>query len=325
MKKVYLSFGLCFFILFVFATYKTTNPSYISRKEPALGTFVTITIENTPGCKVLLDRAFQKIREIEKIFNIYAPDSEISCLNRLKKMEVSNQLLYLIQKSIQISEITKGAFDITVLPLIEIYRKCEKENVPPSENQVKEAMQYVGWGKIQIKGNTVTIPGGLDMGGIAKGYAVDRTVGFLKEKGVENGLINAGGDIYCIGKSPSGRKWRIGIQDPFHKTGILKTLYLTDTAVATSGDYERYISIKGKKYGHIINPVTGKTVQDFPTQVTVIAENTTIADGLATAFFVLGAEKSIEISDGMDNVAVMIIDSNGKTYQSRNFSRFMLP
>lgn len=326
MKKTLLFFSLlCLLLFFVFVARKALRPSYVSREEPALGTFVSITIEKTQDCEAILNGAFKKIRELETIFSVHNPESELSRLNSLKKTGVSGQLLYLIQKSLHISEITGGAFDITVLPLIHLYKQAEKEGVPPSESQIKEALAYVGWTKIEINGTTVRIPGELDMGGIAKGYIVDKTAEFLREKGVKNGLVNAGGDIYCFGKSPGGGKWRIGIQDPFQKNSIIETLNISGFAAATSGDYERYLSIKGKKYGHIINPATGKTVQDFPAGITVIAPDTATADGLATAFFVFGVAKSIEISDRMDNVDVFIIDGNGKTYQSRNFALFTLP
>jgi FAD:protein FMN transferase len=327
MKKVLIPSGFLFvmFLLLLIFSSKSINHSYISREEPALGTFVKITIEETAGSEIILDEAFKKIRELETILNVHNPTSEISSLNRLKKMRVSDSLLHLIQKSLQISEITGGAFDITVLPLVNLYKQSEETNTSPSEKQIEDTLKNIGWYKIQIKETTAIIPDSLDMGGIAKGYIVDKTVEFLKGKGVKNGLVNAGGDIYCLGKSPGGGKWRIGIQDPFKKNGILKTVFLTDIAVATSGDYERYVSIKGEKYGHIVDPKTGRTVQNSPAGVTVIARDTSTADGLSTAFFVLGVTKSLEISNRLNGIEVMIVDNNGKMYQSKNLSRFTVP
>lgn len=326
MKKslIFLSL-LCISLILIFTVHKREKSFYVSREEPALGTFVKITIEDTAGSETILDGAFKKIRELEMVFNVYNPDSEISSLNRLKKMEVSDTLLYLIRKSLHISKITDGAFDITVLPLVNLYKNSGKVNIPPSKKQIEETLKDIGWEKIQINGKTVTIPCILDMGGIAKGYIVDETAEFLRSKGVKNGLVNAGGDIYCFGRSPGGGKWRIGIQDPFKKNTIMKTLILSDIAVATSGDYERYISIKGRKYGHIVNPTTGRTVQDFPAGVTVIALDTATADGLATAFSVLGAAKSLEVSDRINDIEVMIVDSNRKVYQSKDFSYLTAP
>jgi len=306
---------------------RNNTSTFVSREEPALGTFVSITVEKSSNSEKILDGAFSLIRQLEKRFSVYIPDSELSQLNIQKKIKASDDLKYVIEKSIYISRLTGGAFDITVLPLIKIYREAEKRGMAPSDNEIRDIMQYTGYEKIKIKGNMIEIPDKteLDTGGIAKGYIVDRTAEFLKRQGMIGGLVNAGGDIYCFGENPEGRKWRIGIRDPFHKGRIIKTLYVSNCGVATSGDYERYLYIKGKKYGHIINPLTGRTVQDFPVSVTVIAPDATTADGLATAFFVLGAEKGLALADKLKDVGLFVIDGTGKSYESKNFSKFTLP
>ncbi|MCM8829476.1 MAG: FAD:protein FMN transferase [Candidatus Omnitrophica bacterium] len=301
--------------------------SYMSREEPALGTFISITIEKSPNCEKILEGAFSFIRELEKRFSVYIPDSEISRLNSEKKIDASKDLVYLIRKSIEISKITGGAFDITVLPLINLYREAEKKGMPPSDEEIRKILKYTGYEKIKIKDNIIQIPEKteIDTGGIAKGYIVDSTAEFLKKNGIKNGLVNAGGDIYCFGKNPQGEKWKIGIRGPFNKEKTIRTLYLSNCGIATSGDYERYLKIKGKKYGHIINPLTGKTVQNFPVSVTVIAPDTTTADAFATAFFVLGVEKSINLVNKIEGIALFIIDGDGKFYESENFSKFTRP
>lgn len=326
MKKILLfSFIVLFAAVAARILHKPRAASYVSREESAMGTFVTITMEKREDCEKLLDESFNKIKELEKIFSVHDPESEISRLNALKQMEVSEELLFLINKSIEISSTTEGAFDITALPLIALYRNAEKEGVPPSDILIKETVKQIGWNRIKIEGSMVKIPCGIDMGGIAKGYIVDRTAGFLKERGVESALINAGGDIYCLGKNPKGRKWSIGIQNPLRKDAVKKIIHITGRGIATSGDYERYLAIKGKKYGHIVNPATGKSVQDFPAGVTVIAGDAATADGLATAFFVLGAEKSIQLADRMENVEVLLIDGRGNVSESANFSNLAAP
>ncbi|MCX8082270.1 MAG: FAD:protein FMN transferase [bacterium] len=316
-----------FIFLFGCINHKSISVPYISREEPALGTFISITTEKTPNCEIILDNAFSLIKDIEKKFSRFISDSEISRLNRNKKIDASEDLIYVIKKSIEISRITGGAFDITVLPLIKLYKESEKKGIPPSAEEIKHILKYIGYKKIKIKDKYILIPEGteLDTGGIAKGYIVDKVALFLKQQGLKNGLINAGGDIYCFGKNPDGEKWKIGIRDPFNKEKTLKILYLSNCGIATSGDYERYLSIKGKKYGHIINPLTGKTVQNFPVSVTVIAKDTTTADGFATAFFVLGVEKSIRLANNLEGVDTFIIDGNGRYYESKNFSKFTLP
>ncbi|MBN1444519.1 MAG: FAD:protein FMN transferase [Candidatus Omnitrophica bacterium] len=314
---------LAFIILLV--THKSAATGFVFREEPAMGTFVKITIEKSKGCEKLLDESFGKIKELERKFSIYGTESEINRLNNLRRMQVSDGLLFLIKKSIEISSATEGAFDITVLPLINLYRNAEKEGIPPSDIRIGETVNRIGWQKIEIKGRTVEIPCEIDMGGIAKGYIVDKTAGFLKDKGVENALINAGGDIYCFGKNPKGGKWSIGIQDPFKKDAVKKIIHVTECGIATSGDYERHLMIKGEKYGHIVNPKTGKSVQDFPAGVTVVARDAATADALATAFYVLGVEESIELAEGMENVEVMLIDGKGTVFESANFSNLAAP
>ncbi len=325
-RKILLFSGVLFLFLFLLSVTRVTRGSaYVTREEPAMGTFVTITIESRGDCRTIFNGAFDKIRELEGIFSVHDPSSELSRLNALKEMEVSDRLSYLISRSLEISKITGGAFDITVLPLMNLYKSAEASGVQPSEERIRKELKHVGWEKIAIHGNTVKIPSGLDMGGIAKGYIVDETAEFLKKQGIKNGLVNAGGNICCFGRAPGGKKWRIGIRDPFRKNGIVQTVMLSNVAVATSGDYERYFMIKGRKYGHIINPATGRTVQNFPAGVTVIAPDASTADGFSTAFYVLGIDQSIKISDSMESIAVLMIDGNGKIYRSRNFSHFAAP
>ncbi|HNS31676.1 MAG TPA: FAD:protein FMN transferase [bacterium] len=324
MKLITLTVGIFSFFL---AAAPSASGSYLSRQETAAGTFVTITIEDTKNGDEILEGTFSLIRKLEKLFSSFDEESEISRLNRQKKTALSQETLLLLKKSFFISGISEGAFDITCKPITELYRTAEKRNRPPTEKEIEDVLIHVGWEKVKIKGNTAEIPekSMIDLGGIAKGYIVDMAITRLKDRGVKNGMVNAGGDIYAFGKNPGGKDWQIGIRNPFRKNGIIRKISVRDFAVATSGDYERYFSIKNKKYGHIVNPATGRSVQDFPVSVTVTAPDCAIADGLATAFFVLGAKKSIRIADKIDGVEVFIIDANRITYESKNFSKFTLP
>ena len=313
-------------LIFPFKVLCATD-SYISRQEIGAGTFIRITIQKGEKSAEIFNEAFSKIKEMEKIFSVYDSESEISCLNRQKKLKVSNELLFLLKKSLYISSITKGAFDVTCKPLTDLYKRAKKRNYPPSDDEIQDVLKHIGWQNIRIENNYVEIPehSEIDFGGIAKGYIVDKTVNFLKEKGIKNGMVNAGGEIFAFGNNPHGKNWQIGIRDPFSNNGIIKKIRVKNFGVATSGNYENFFSIRGKKYGHIINPVTGRTVQDFPVSVTVIAPDCTTADALATAFFVLGGEKSLTIADSIEGIDVFIIDGNRKIYESKNFSHLVLP
>ncbi|HRR95747.1 MAG TPA: FAD:protein FMN transferase, partial [Candidatus Ratteibacteria bacterium] len=261
-----------------------------------------------------------KVDELEKKLSIFEKESEVSKLNKNKSASVSNETIEVIKKAIEISKITDGAFDISCKPLVDLYKKCEKSGKPPGEEEIKNTLKKVNWKNIEIKGNNVSLKNGMeiDLGGIAKGYIVDKAVEFLKSKGIKNGLVNAGGDLYCWGNNPSGKKWKIAIRDPFEKEKTIGKINITEKSVATSGDYEQYVKIKGQKFSHIVDPRTGKTVQDFPVSVTVIANNCTTADALATGFFVIGT-KSIEIANKLKDVEILIIDKDKKNYKSKHF------
>jgi len=163
----------------------------------------------------------------------------------------------------------------------------------------------------------------IDLGGIAKGYAVDEAIKFLRKRGVKNALVEAGGDLYCMGEGPQG-KWRVGVQHPRKMNRIFEVIGLKDRAVATSGDYYRFFFIKGKRHSHIINPKTGMTVQENPMSVSIIAPTTTDADALATGVFVLGPERGMRLIEKLEDVEGMIIGEGMKVVKSSGWSKFEL-
>lgn len=289
-----------------------------------LGTYVTIEIEKTPRCQEACKQAFDTIEEMENLFNRFNPNSEISLLNYNGKATVSQTTKQLLQKAIHISQVTQGAFDITCKPVIDLYNKCAKRNTSPSQKEIEEILAVVGWQKIRLQKNCVTLKKGteIDTGGIAKGFIADKAMDVLKKHGVKNALVNTGGDITCAGRNPEGKKWSIGIRNPKNKHKIICVLNITNNAVATSGDYERYLKIKKNKFSHIINPLTGKTVQDFPVSVTIIAPDCATADGLATGCFVLGHQKAIRLLNTLQNVEGLIIDKDMNIYRTSGFRKF---
>lgn len=316
-KKIFL-----FCLIFIFT--RNVYPEFVNETRIALGTFFQVKIEKRKNSAEVIDEAFKKIKKLENKLSIFKPDSEISRINKYGKSAVSPETIEVIKKSIKISEITDGAFDITCKPLIDLYKKCGKEKRIPDEKEIKKVLRKVNWKNVKIKGKEIILKKGMqiDPGGIAKGYIVDKVVEFLKSKGIKSGLVNAGGDIYCWGKNPYGEKWIIGIRNPFEKEKIIGKICITEKSVATSGDYEQYVKIKGRKFSHIVNPKTGKTVQNFPVSVTVIASDCATADGLATGFFVLGEKKSLQIANKIKGVDVFIIDENKRIFKSKNFPLF---
>jgi len=313
------------FIFFSFVYVFSFN-NFVEKTDFLLGTVVQIKIEKIKNSDKILNSAFELIKNLEDKFSIFKEESEVSKLNKYKKLKVSADLFEIIKNAIYISEITDGAFDITCKPIINLYKEKSKENKIPTKREIEEILRKVGWKKIKIRDNLITIPDGMeiDLGGIAKGYIVDKVFQYLKSNGIKNGIINGGGDIYCWGLNENGKNWKIGIENPFEENKIIGIFGIKDKGIATSGNYKRYIDIKNKKIGHIINPKTGLPAGKDIVSVTVIAPNCTIADGFATGIFVLGIEKGLEIVNKLQNVECLIIDKNGKIYTSLKFPKFSL-
>lgn len=299
----------------------------LKRSQILLGTIVEITVSDKDKTHRLIDNAitdaFSEMHRVESLVSRFILTSDISRINadsHKRATRVSLETIALIEEAILLSRLSDGAFDITIYPLMELWeiKQAEKEELPTPE-QINAALDKIGYQYIEILKKQKSIFLGreqmsLDLGGIAKGYAVDRAVSVLKEHKIQSALINAGGDIYCLGQKDQNNKWRIGIQDPRKKRSLLGTLEVEDAAVATSGDYQNYIKIKDKKYSHIINPESGYPYYNIPASVTVLAQSCTRADALATALFVLGAEKGTALVNQLQDTEAVIINvkENGK-------------
>jgi thiamine biosynthesis lipoprotein len=194
---------------------------------------------------------------------------------------------------------TGGAFDMTVGPVVELYGLKGGEPALPTGGQLAGALEKVGWEKVLLDraDTTVTLTGGaqIDLAGIGKGYAVDRSVEILRGRGIRSALVNLGGNIYAIGTPPRREGWTIGIRDPESRDGIVGKLTICEEGVATSGNYENFVVIGEKRYGHIIDPRSGTTV-DSVLGVTVISRTAMAADALSTALFVMGPEESARLA-----------------------------
>jgi thiamine biosynthesis lipoprotein len=235
-------------------------------------------------------------------------------------IRISPETIQVIKKAQQISELSEGGFDITVAPITELWRKAREKKIPPSAEEVKEKLGLVNFknielnreGKVYLKKKGMAI----DLGGIAKGYAVDRAFDVLRSLGYKNLIVNAGGDLRAGGLK-NNQPWSIGIQNPREPKKILTRIPVSDMAVATSGDYERFLIYEGKRYHHIFNPRDG-----FPAEgcqsVTIVTKDGMTADGLATAVFVLGPEKGYSLCQKLDGVECLIVDKDGKMIISPN-------
>jgi len=299
----------------------------LKRSEMIMGTTVEITV--IPANEEAVREAFLAIRKVDQLMSIYKPDSEVSLLNQQGENQLSPETIQVIQEAIKFAGMTEGVFDITCRPLINLWKKAKKEQKIPSPEEIEQARKLVDYRKIILKGNLVKLsePGmKIDLGGIAKGYAVDKAIEVLKTKGVRRALVNAGGDLYALGTPGWGKKWTVGVQDPRNLEEILTTIEASDCGIATSGDYRRYFILEGQRFSHIVDPRTGQTVEEVPMSVTIIAPDATTADALATGVFVLGPKKGMSLIESLPGVEGLIISEAGENEQmnsSRGWEKFL--
>jgi thiamine biosynthesis lipoprotein len=282
-----------------------------------------------------IDKAFGEIEEIDRLMSNYKEDSEISKANRLRageRMLISPETFDVIQRAIGFSKLTSGAFDITVEPSLKLWGFFSTGVThEPRHYEIKKVLELVGYDKILLdekKGTIGFTKEGVrvDLGGIAKGYAVDKAIEVLKNYGIKNALVKAGGDIFAMGILPTSYGWLIGIQHPRKEAEYLTIMELENKAVSTSGDYERYFIINNKRYSHIIDPRTGYPKSNIPASVTVIAQDSTTADALATAIFVVGPEKGLKLIESIHGVEVMIVSEKRGTLiidKSKEFDKYL--
>jgi thiamine biosynthesis lipoprotein len=292
-----------------------------------MGTFarVVVVAANRDIANKCIEAAFAEIYKVDELMSSYKSDSQISIVNREgfnRTVEVSDSVYEVLQRSIEFSRLTDGAFDITVGPLVDLFHSSEKTEVAPSEEEIAQAKAKVGFEKLELndQNKTVrfTVEGmRLDLGGIAKGYAVDKAIEAAKKAGAMGAMVDIGGDIRCFGKTPKGKdNWLIGLQNPSTSSdagenNILLELKLTGQAVATSGDYQQFVLIKDKRYSHIINRQTGTSSEGL-SSVTIIADNATDTDSLATAVSVMGVEKGLALIEKLPNTEAILIISQPK-------------
>ena len=292
---------------------------------------ITIRASNQEIAKEAANKAFIEIQNLENKLSVFKNDSEISLLNR--NGQISNpspELTAIIKESIRAGDLSAGAFDITLAPVINLWgfgpkektsvRASERQSVKktdnieiPEEKEIKEALKLVNYKNIVIdeKNNSIYFKKKgmeINLGGIAKGYAVDKAVEVLKRENIKKAIVNAGGNLFAYGTT-----WRVGIKNP-RKEGIFKTVCVKNKAIATSGDYERFFvsEVKGKRkrFSHIFDPRTGYPAQDC-ISATVIAPSGVESDWLSTSLFVLGPEKAKALLNKM-GLKGIIIDKNEK-------------
>jgi thiamine biosynthesis lipoprotein len=258
----------------------------------------------------------EEFHRIDRLMSPFREESELSLLNReadRRPIPISKELFQLLQTSREISELTAGAFDITFASIGHYYDY--RRGIAPSDEALRENLSGIGYRHVTLDPSRQAVnftrpQVRIDLGGIAKGYAVDRGIELLRREGIESALITAGGDSRMLGDR-QGRPWRIGIRAPRDPEGVVAILPLLDSAVSTSGDYERYFETDGVRHHHIISPSTGHSAREVQS-VTIIGPNATRTDALSTSIFVLGSEAGLELINRLPEMEAVIIDNTGR-------------
>ncbi|MDD5590559.1 MAG: FAD:protein FMN transferase [Dehalococcoidales bacterium] len=294
-----------------------------------MDTFFTITVytSDEENAQAVINDAFNRMEEIEREASIFDEQTEAFKLNQDGYLETpSADFRQMINMSLDYSQITDGYFDITVQPLLNLWQAgLWQESESVQQSRIDETLALVGWYKIGIEDARIffTVDGmEITLGGIAKGYAVDEALDVFNNAGVEHALINAGGDMRMLGTKPQGEPWLVALVNPDDTSQSLAEFSLSDKAIATSGNYERYFNPE-KTAHHIINPKTGYSAAEC-ISTTVIAPSATMADALATSIYVMGPEAGITLIESLDDAECLIVDANRAIHLSSGLSQYLV-
>lgn len=326
MKKRYIGWSMLF-LLVTFLLCGCSGEHDYSEQGIFFDTLVSINIYGTKDKTVIKD-CLILCEEYEKKFSRTIDTSEISRLNKAKGqwVELSEDTIDLIEKGIEYSEITEGAFDITIAPLTELWHVKDNKGVLPSKEEIEKAKSHIDYKLIEIDGNKVRLKdkdAQIDLGGIAKGYIADKLKALMLERGVESAMINLGGNIVVIGSKKDGSNWNIGIQKPFaDRNEVIGSVLIRDKTVVSSGIYERYFEYEGKIYHHILDPFTGYPSDSDLEAVTIMGESSAIADALSTSCILLGSEKGMKLVEEIPGIEAVFVTRDGEILESSgaNFS-----
>ena len=286
---------------------------------------ITVVAHNEQEGNQFIDLAVNEISRIEKLISSWDSLSETSEINKnagIKPVKVDKELYDLIDRSIKISKLTDGAFDISYASMDKIWKYDGSMKKMPTEDEIKASVQKIGYNNIILdpKSQTVFLKlkgMKIGFGAIGKGYSADKSKQLLISMGVTAGIINASGDLSTWGKQPDGSSWMVGITNPLNNNKVYSWFPLDDNAVVTSGNYEKYVEFNGVKYSHIIDPRTGWPAHGL-VSVSIFAPKAELADALATGVFVMGREAGINFINQLPNIECIIVDEQGKIFESKN-------
>ena len=300
----------------------------IRRSQLMMGTVVEIVAggQEIESLESAVDAAFAEIKRLDKLLSRHHQKSDVTRLSESNRgSKVAVETIEIIALGLDVAQRSGGAFDLTLGRLKALWGFDQETPTVPEQAALSAALNGIGPTALTLQSQQVNKRAPhlqVDLGGIAKGYAVDRAIAVLKEHGVVSAAVNAGGDMYLLGQRPE-RSWRIGIQHPRQKNTVLETVQVHDQAVVTSGDYERFFEQDGVRYHHIFDPQTGLPARGCQS-VTIIADSVALGDALATAVFVLGPEAGLQLLTEYPQAEGLIVAADGTLHSSPGWARYQV-
>jgi thiamine biosynthesis lipoprotein len=285
---------------------------------------MTVVAKDTVQGNFYIDLAVAEVKRVENLISDWIPTTQISQVNEnagIKPVKVDKEVFDLVERAIKVSQITSGAFDISYASMDKIWKFDGSMKVMPTEEAIKKSVSKIGYKNIilDLKEQSIFLKNEgmkLGLGGIGQGYIADKIKALLQIKGCVSGIVNVSGDINTWGKQADGKLWTVAIVNPMNKNKVFATFPLEDSAVETSGSYEKFVTFNGVRYSHIIDPRTGYPAQGV-VSVSVFAKQTEIADALATGIFVLGVEVGLDLVNQLKGIECVIVDDKGKIHTSK--------
>lgn len=322
MKKI-IVFAFIFIFLFATACGEDAAEEYTSYAN-AMDTSAKITVYGK-NSKAVADECAQLFKSLEGEFSVTDANSKLYTLNTNGSIEAEGHLYALCGFANELSTLTDGAYNPCIYPLVKLWGFTVGEFKVPTQEEIDENVKLIADSKMVFKDGGIYIENGgmVDLGGIAKGYASEMMRSLISGSDSTGAVISLGGNIVTVGEKPDGTPWSIGINSPQNDGGLIGTLSVGECAVVTSGSYIRNFEKDGKFYHHIIDPKTGKPVDNGLVSVTVVADDAALADGLSTAFFVMGIEESLTVAESLD-VDVVFVTENSISISSGLKEKFTL-
>lgn len=287
---------------------------------------ITVVLDDEHEANFFIDKAVDEIRRIEALLTTFNEESQtaaINCNAGIAPVKVDQEVFDLIKRSIRISELTQGAFDITYGSVDKRFWNFDVDMTElPDAETARQSVRLINYRNVILDDDKCTVflkekGMRIGFGGIGKGYAAEMAKNLLKQLGIKSGIVNAAGDLTTWGTNAQGERWTVGIADPQHKHQPFSYMDITDMAVATSGNYEKYATINGKRYSHTIDPRSGFPVSGI-TSVTIICPNAEIADALTTPVMVMGIKAGLHMINQIKGIACIIVDERNDIYASQN-------